>query len=413
MSKTDLDTATTLADDRGSPSEPGGRARPHPLRALTGHRTVQELISPAAFVILFLGYGVWLGSAFFQVDARILDIHTNVPILLLGLAVMVTLLAGQFDLSVASMATLTTFLTVGLNVKQGWPFALILVACLAVGLLGGLLNGLLVSGLGVNTFISTLGTSGLFLGLSQVYSGGGEITPGPENELPSWFTGADSFGNFTTKVPEAISVVALLVLAAVLVASIQRFRPPDWTLRRWIAVQVVAAAALVAVLVFALDLPTWIEDTTWPVALLLAVAFALWVLIRLTTFGRYVTATGANPLAARLAGVKTERETIKAFALGGLLAGLAGVVLAAAQATATPDVAGSFLLPAFAAAFLSTVMFSTGQFTVWGTVVGGISLLWVSQGLIVGGLPFTWTNVVNGVVLVSAVAVSSVLRRRR
>jgi ribose/xylose/arabinose/galactoside ABC-type transport system permease subunit len=75
-------------------------------------------------------------------------------------------------------------------------------------------------------------------------------------------------------------------------------------------------------------------------------------------------------------------------------------------------VAASFLLPAFAAAFLSTVVLSNGRFTVWGALVGGTFLVWVSQGLIVGGLPFTWTDVVNGTVLVIAVALSTVFFRR-
>ena len=87
------------------------------------------------------------------------------------------------------------------------------------------------------------------------------------------------------------------------------------------------------------------------------------------------------------------------------------MLLAAGQGSAPVDAAAGFLLPAFAAAFLSTVVFSNGQFTVWGTLIGGTFLVWVSQGLIIGGLPFTWTNVVNGAVLIAAVAVSTVLRR--
>jgi ribose/xylose/arabinose/galactoside ABC-type transport system permease subunit len=97
--------------------------------------------------------------------------------------------------------------------------------------------------------------------------------------------------------------------------------------------------------------------------------------------------------------------------LGGTLAALAGIVLAANQGSAAPDVAVGFLLPAFAAAFLSTVILSTGQFKVWGTLIGGTFLVWVSQGLIVGGLAFTWTDVVNGVVLTLAVALSTIFRR--
>jgi ribose/xylose/arabinose/galactoside ABC-type transport system permease subunit len=160
-----------------------------------------------------------------------------------------------------------------------------------------------------------------------------------------------------------------------------------------------------------LGLSKWVDSVSWTIALLFVVGLVIWGLLQFTTYGRYLHATGANPEAARLAGVKPAKETIKAFAIGGVLAALAGIVLAANQGSASPDVATGFLLPAFAAAFLSTVVLSTGRFTVWGAIVGGTFLVWVSQGLIVGGLAFTWTDVVNGVVLVLAVALSTVLRR--
>ena len=83
------------------------------------------------------------------------------------------------------------------------------------------------------------------------------------------------------------------------------------------------------------------------------------------------------------------------------------------QGAASPDIAAPYLLPAFAAVFLSTVLFSSGRFHVWGTVIGGYVVVTVGQGLIIGGLPFTWTFVVNGVVLVAAVALSTVLKKRQ
>ncbi|MDT3444707.1 MULTISPECIES: ATP-binding cassette domain-containing protein [unclassified Pseudofrankia] len=79
---------------------------------------------------------------------------------------------------------------------------------------------------------------------------------------------------------------------------------------------------------------------------------------------------------------------------------------------ATADIANNFLIPAFAAAFLSTVVLSAGRFHVWGAVVGGVVLVWIRQGLVAGGVPFSWSDVVNGVILAAAVAVSTVLHRR-
>ena len=100
-------------------NEPKGS--PSTLRRIDTTKLLGASITFVAFLVVFLIYTIWLGSKFTNTDARALDIHQNAPVLLLGLAVLVTLIAGQFDLSVGSMATLTCFLAVGLKVNQGWP----------------------------------------------------------------------------------------------------------------------------------------------------------------------------------------------------------------------------------------------------------------------------------------------------
>lgn len=383
-----------------------------PLRRLVTSSTFQGALTTIAFLALFFAYWLWLGDTFVNVDARLLDIHQNAPILILGLAVMVTLIAGQFDLSVGGMSTLTTFLAVGLVVQDGWSFGMVLVACLAAGLIGGLINGLLVVKLGVNTFIATLGTGGVFLGLANVLFGGTQLAPSDTSpQLPSWFSGAGSLGSFGEKFPSIIVWVGLAACAYGLFRWIQARRPAARTSGSWTVVSAVIVVVVAAVL-FALNLPAWVNGVSLTIGVLILIGLILWVVLRYTTYGRYLYATGANAEAARLAGVKTDRETITAFVIGGVLAASAGVILAANQGAASPDIGTGFLLPAFAAAFLGTVIMSTGKFHVWGTLIGGTFLVWVTQGLIVGGVPFTWTDVINGVVLVAAVAVSTIFRRR-
>ncbi|MCW2829653.1 MAG: monosaccharide transporter rane protein family, partial [Aeromicrobium sp.] len=177
-----------------------------------------------------------------------------------------------------------------------------------------------------------------------------------------------------------------------------------------IVAAVVAAVAVAAF--FVIDGPEWLDSISWLIAILLVVTAVLWVLLNQTPYGRNLKATGSNAEAARLAGVHTHRVTIVAFMMGGALASLSGMVLASLNGSAAPGVAVPFLLPAFAAAFLSTVLFSRGRFTVWGTITGGVFIVWVAQGLILGGLAYTWTDVVNGVVLVSAVALSTTFQAR-
>lgn len=385
---------------------------PSALKRLATSPTLQGSLTTIAFLLLFVGYWIWLGDTFVNVDARLLDIHQNAPILILGLAVMVTLIAGQFDLSVGGMCTLTTFLSVGLVVQDGWSFGMVLAVCLIAGIVGGLVNGLLVVKLGVNTFIATLGTGGVFLGLASVLFGGTQLAPTDKSpQLPSWFSGDGSLGSFGEKFPSIVLWIALAACAYGLFRWIQDRRPEGRTVTSWSVVSA-AIVVVVAAILFALNLPAWVDGVSVTIGVLIIIGLILWVVLRYTTYGRYLYATGANPEAARLAGVKTDRETITAFIVGGVLAATAGVILAANQGAASPDIGTGFLLPAFAAAFLGTVIMSTGRFHVWGTLIGGTFLVWVTQGLIVGGVPFTWTDVINGVVLVAAVAVSTIFRRR-
>jgi ribose/xylose/arabinose/galactoside ABC-type transport system permease subunit len=135
--------------------------------------------------------------------------------------------------------------------------------------------------------------------------------------------------------------------------------------------------------------------------------------LKYTVFGQSLYAVGGSSRAATFAGIRTERVTLAAFVISGLCASVAGVMLASAQGSAVPNIADPLLLSTYAAAFLSTVLLSRGRFHVFGTLAGGVAVVWVASGIVEGGVSFTWTQVINGAVLVAVVALSSVLRRKR
>lgn len=404
MNERNLGGTDTLVAEEATPA--ASRDMPVNVRKM-----VEGSLTFFGFLVIFIAFGIALGATYFNPPARMLDIHQNVPVLLLGLAVLVTLVANRFDLSIAGMATLTAFLAIGLRTNEELSFGLVLAICLGIGVAGGLLNGALVELVKVNTFIATLGSGGVFAGIAMVYSGGTNVVPGLGGGplLPEWFTNLGSFGN---KVPPTLMWMVVGLAAVAAVALLYSHRPGSWSRIKGLVVGVGLVAAAMALLVSLFDLAEWIEATSWLVAVALVVFLWLIALLEFTVFGRYLRATGGNEDAARLAGVPCRSVAIWAFVLGGGLAALAGVFLAAIQGSAAPGVATGFLLPAFAAAFLSTVVFSTGRFTVWGAVIGAICVVWVNQGLIVAGLPPTWNEVVNGTILVAAVALATLMRRR-
>lgn len=379
------------------------------LGGLTTNSWVGSSLTFAVFVAVFIAYAVWLGDTFAASSSRLLDVHQNVPLLLIALGLTVCLISGQFDLSVGGMATLTTYLVVGLTIKQEWPFAMVIVVCLVVGVVGGLVNAFLVVKLNVNPFIATLGTGGIFVGLSRVYSGGAQLSPiGGGPTLPEWFSGTGSFGSFQTKALPVVTwiVVIGLIATACLVLS-ERVRPDQRRMR----LPIIGIGALVAIALIAIFMRGVVADMSYTILFLAGVTFVLWVVMRYTTFGRYLYATGGNAEAAKLAGVNVNRMKSAAFVISASLSAIAGIVLGSIQGSASPGIAVGFLLPAFAAAFLGTVILSTGRFHIWGTLIGGIFIIWVAQGLISGGVSFTWIDVINGIVLVAAVSLSTALRR--
>ncbi len=372
------------------------------------------LISSAtlvAFLVIIFGvYGAWLGQKFLNDTALSFDIYQNVPVLLISVGVMIALVSGQFDLSAGSLATLSVFLTVGLTVKQQLPMELVIPIVLLIGVAAGLFNAFLVNGLRLNPFIATLGTGGVFVGLYTLYANGTEIsfsqTPAGE-QASKWFSGTSGLGSFQQKASGAVVwiLLALVILAAWSVVSLQFRHVDKWKLR-------IVAGTIAALVVGGLVWSGIVAYFSWTIVILLSVALGNWVLLRLTRFGRQLYATGGNPVAARLAGIKVNRMTTLAFVASGFFASLAGIILAADQGTAVPGIADGYLLPAYAAAFLSTVILSNGRFHIWGTIVGGLAVVYISQGLVTGGVSYTWTDLINGLVLIVAVAMSTSLRRR-
>jgi ribose/xylose/arabinose/galactoside ABC-type transport system permease subunit len=404
-------TNATRGELRARGGSPLGAQSRRGWRDVLHGRAMQRWWTMIAFGVLFIAFSVWLGSTFLTVQGRILDIHSNVPILLMALAVLTTLTVGQFDLSVAGTTTLSAYLTVGMVVLHGWPMGAAIALAIAAGLVAGIINAVLVVKVGVNAFIATLGTSGIFLGASAVFSGGGEISSGVAGgTLPNWFT---HFGAFTGRCPAWLGWAVVAALGAYLVLAVYARRPARIGPRMWAGLTAAITVAVGLALEFGLGLNKWVNYLTWAVFILLVVTTAMWILLKYTGLGRSMMATGSNREAARLAGIATGRVTVFAFILGSVIAAVAGVIVGANLGAASPDVAADYLLPAFAAAFLSTVLFSNGHFNPWGTVVGGVFIIWVRQGLVSGGLPFTWSDIINGVVLIAAVALSSVFGRER
>lgn len=147
---------------------------------------------------------------------------------------------------------------------------------------------------------------------------------------------------------------------------------------------------------------------------LMGLAFvAGWLVLRYTRFGRYVYATGDNEDAARLLGLKVDRVLIATYALSGLLAALAGIVLAGRLGAGQPVAGNGIELDAIAAVVVGGTLLSGGQGGVGSTVIG-VLLLGVIFNLfnLEGTITPWWQGVLRGVFLLGVVVIQSRLQKR-
>jgi ribose transport system permease protein len=147
---------------------------------------------------------------------------------------------------------------------------------------------------------------------------------------------------------------------------------------------------------------------------LAVVAVVVYYLLGHTPFGRYLHAIGSNPTAARLVGLDVRRLVLASFVLSGTLAAIAGVLLVARNGNANPQVGGQILtLPALAAAFLGATAIRPGRFNVLGTLLAVFFVAFALSGLNLNDVSQWITDFFTGAALVAAVALSTLIGRRR
>jgi len=399
---------STLDGPGIEPKAPRAKSRRFEISGATPAELISLFGSPVLFLLIFVVFAFWLGGSFYTPAPRMLELSQAIPATIVTLGVVLCLSSGEFDLSIAYNTSLAAYLVIGLNYRSGVPMWTSMLIVVAIAALIGLVNGFLITKLRINAFITTLGTGGVLLGVSQVYSGGGTgINPSPtDHPLPGWFS--SNFGSFQNVAPAPVVVVLAVVLTLAVVHTVNSRVIPA-TVKKPVRAAILLGHAVVLLgLFFASGLISFVSVN---VVIFLSLAAVLWLVMTYTTFGRNLYAVGSNPRAAEYAGINVAGHKMAAFALAGMLAGMAGVMLAASQGAAIQSSADGFLLPAYSAAFLSTVLISRGRFHIAGAVLGALVLVYVASGLTVGGVPYTWSDVFNGVVLIAAVALSSVVRK--
>ena len=273
---------------------------------------------------------------------------TQAVILVVTLALLVPLVAGDYDLSVAATLTLSAMTIALLNTQHGVNIYLCVVIALGIGALVGFINGAIVVLIGIDPFIATLGTQTFITGV--VY----------------WIS------NSTT-----LSGVSQNLITPVVVDRWPSFFPIP--LMFWYGV------ALTAI---------------------------LWFVLEFTPLGRRLLFVGRGRSVSRLSGLHVGRIRWGALVTSGFLAAGAGVLYVGQSGGADPSSGLQFLLPAFAAAFLGSTSIQPGRFNPIGALIAVYFLISGITGLQLLGAQSYVQFLFYGGALVLAVALSQIARRR-
>lgn len=261
------------------------------------------------------------------------------------LALIIPLTAGDYDLSVGGVTALSSMIIAVLNGLHGWPIGAAIVVAIVASVLVGLFNGLVVTIFGIDSLIVTLGSQTLLSGLVL------------------WISNSLTVSGVSTGLVNAVIGTRLLGIP----------------LEFYYAIVITAG---------------------------------LWFLFEQTVYGRQLLFTGRGRDVARLSGIRVNRVRVTALVASAFVSSLAGLIYAGTTGTADPSSAFSFLLPAFAAAFLGFTAIRPGRFNAWGTFVAVYFLISGITGLELLGVPAFVQQLFYGAALILAVVLRQLARGR-
>lgn len=143
-----------------------------------------------------------------------------------------------------------------------------------------------------------------------------------------------------------------------------------------------------------------------PLIVMLSGAFTMALLLRYTTFGRYVYAVGGDEEKSGIMGVPVKGVKLTMFILAGLMAGIGGGVLTAQIGSGSPTTGIGFELMAISAVVIGGTQLTGGRGSIVGTVVGSLVMTALANGLVIMGVPTNIQTVLTGIVLILAVLIS-------
>lgn len=337
----------------------------------------------------------------------------NSHILVLAIGMLMVVLLGHVDLSVGSVMAFVGAISAILMIQQELSPWLVVPICLLIGGLIGAWQGFWIAYVKIPAFIVTLAGLLLFRGLTQYTLKGTSIANYPEmfNFLSSGYLPSMGEGELHM-ISLLIGGAVAILLVAIMVTSRNKKKANLLKVE-----STTSFFGKLAVLVVTILGVTYIfsQHNGFPfVMILIAVLAGSYTFVtNRTVMGRHIYATGGNYKSAELSGVKTKKVTFWVFVNMGVLAALAGMILAARLNAATPQAGNGIELDALSAVYFGGASTSGGIGTIVGALVGGLIIGVLNNGMSILGVGIDLQQAIRGLILLLAVVIDQYNKRKK
>ncbi|MGL5438059.1 MAG: multiple monosaccharide ABC transporter permease [Lachnospiraceae bacterium] len=344
-------------------------------------------------------------------------IMQNGYVVILAVGMLLCVLTGNVDLGVGSVVAICGAVAGILMVDYKMNMWVAILAALAVGILAGMFVGFFVSKLAIPPFIVTLASMLMFRGLT--YTLLKAQTKGP---LPTNYTYIGAGFLPTVKIPFGTGTMDLVSIAVAAAASVLIILSELKSIRTkkkygfatnpmW---QVILKEAVILLIVWFFFYKLSRYNGIPFVLLIMGCLVALYHFITSRTVaGRQIYALGGNAKAAKLSGINTEKVFFWVYTNMGILCAVAGIVLSARNASATPKAGDQFEMDAIASCYIGGAATTGGVGTIIGAVVGAFIMGILNNGMSLYGWSTDIQKIVKGAVLLGAVTVDLLSKRKK
>lgn len=378
-----------------------------------GQSTLRQFSILGSLVVILVVFQLWTfiakGQGLTLSPGNLINVVNQYSyILILAIGMVMVIIMGHIDLSVGSVAAFTGIIVAKAMADWNVPWWGGILLGLAVGALVGAWQGFWVAYVGVPAFIVTLAGMLFFRGANQ-WIGQSTTVPVPKEFS---YIGAGYLPELPIAVPFNVPTMLLAALGVAWIIGHE-----IWTRRAqrrmgsdmaplWVSVTKVTLLSVV-ILVAGWLFATGRPGTSFPISgiILLVLVILYTFIMNDTVFGRHIYAVGGNRLAARLSGVKDRWVDFFVMMNMSVLASLAGMLYVARATASGPQDGNGWELDAIASVFIGGAAVSGGVGTVIGSIIGGLVMAFLNNGLALLGFGADVVAMIKGLVLLVAVGI--------